>query len=1293
MPKPSGGNGSGGGKNGGSSPVFEVLGLTATEDGLYGTGQNGALVTVTVTDPATGQTWTGQTSTWYEENGVWYWVIDSNSLTNPDDSSDFFSDEAGDFTVVASYEEINQRNGRTKTISTEIYDLSIAGEDTTAPTASAPVLLASTDSGVEGDGVTNVDLASFRIDLDPTVEVGDQIDLLINGTANVSSTITQDDIDQGFIILTSTNSGLDEGTNDVQARLSDAAGNSSVTASINLTLDTTPPDAVIEAVLTDDVLPDADGLVADATPTLTGSAEAGATVELYDASGSLLGQTVASDGTWSIETPLLADGTHDLHVVVTDVAGNSTTSSDFTVTIDSSVAVATLDGISDDTGTSGDNITSDSSPSLYGTAEVGATVVVYPVVGGAPDLAAGVTASVAADGSWTFAPGTLTDGTYTYRAKVTDAAGNTAWTTDLTLVVDTTVQAAVLTEVRVDDGGSPDSLAISSGSTTTDTSPLLIGSAERNARVDIYVDGVLAAQTFADDGGLWSANLSGLSAASHDITLQTVDVAGNVAGDPAGPTEFTLLVEAPPQPEFDPLYGEQWNLTMLGGLEDVWQDYTGFGVTVAIYDDGIAYDHVDLDDNYDASLHLTWSGSELDPLPSNADEGVHGTAVAGVIAGERNGQGTIGIAYDATIVGVNIFSGPANINDADTSGFEYAIAQMGNFDVVNHSWGGAPVYLNDTSPAILTFVQAAEDATTFGREGLGTIILKAAGNWADSSQGDFADTTRYTITVGAYDSDGDVSWYSSRGANILVSAPSSGNTIVDADGNLTADSNLRIPTTDRDGDFGYGPDSWSSAFDTSGFGGTSAATPTVSGVVALMLEANPDLGWRDVQNILAQSAIWTGSEVGVQNHDAELVPVDLDTDGVRETTGFDQIEYFAGVWNGADTWNGGGMHFSEDYGYGAVSALAAVRMSEVWSMFGDAQTSANEASYGTGVMAPDLSVSGDGDIASWSFDYSGPAMDLEYVDIYVNLSTALMQEVMLQITSPDGTTTTLLDLPINDYTPAYDFLGLTLLTVNVTWTFGANAFRGEDPNGTWTVTLQEKDATFDVDNYGTEFDGNSIVELGMDFHGLATGLENDVYTYTDEMLSMGLNTDPSRVSLTDTGGVDWLNLAAMTVDASVDLTSGVTADTGNGFVQIASFEAGTVIENAVTGDGNDVLVGNGADNRLAGMRGDDEISGGNGSDELYGHFGNDIVSGGSGADMFYFEAGHGDDVILDFDQSEFDVVSLSGFSETSFADLSFSLSGSDQVLSFSTGDSLTFSNGSELLLTASDFLFESQFVA
>ena len=1299
MPKPSGAGNGGGGGGGGGEISFAVVGPTSDRTGLIGTGDpvlDGAglptrIITVEITD-ASGTVWSGTTSTWELVNGTWYWTIDYSALTNTSVPTDSFDDESGAFTVVASYAEPNKR-GQLKTVETQPYSLTIEPEDTVAPTARAPVLLAESDTGTPGDGITNDKTASFRIAFDPTVAAGDTITLVVNGTDDVTRQLTQADIDLGYIDLTTTSTSLAEGSNTVSARLSDGVNPATETTGTTIVLDTIAPAATIDALLASDGAVDPDGLIADATPTLTGTAEAGATIELYDVGGTLLGSTISADGTWTIESSALPDGDHLLRIKVTDAAGNSTTSADFAVTVDTVVDIAAITGISEDTGAPGDGITSDATPMIQGVAEVGATVIVYAVVNGNPDPESGIVAVVAADGSWMADPGPLADGTHVYRALVTDAAGNEAWTADFTVVVDTVVSPALLTEVLVDDGGSADSLALEDGGTTTDSSPLLRGTSERLARIDIYVDGVLAGSATADDAGDWSFGLTGLTEGTRTITLQTTDLAGNSAGDP---TAFTIVVEPPPAPTMDPLYAEQWNLERLGGIEDVWQDYTGAGVVVAIYDDGIAYDHVDLDGNYDASLHLVWNGTVLDPAPTTADEAKHGTAVAGIIASERNGEGTIGIAYDATLVGVNIFSGAANINNTtDSAGFEFAIAEMDRFDVVNHSWGAAPVYLNDTAPTTIAYLAAVEEAVTLGRGGLGTIVLKAAGNWADSAQGDANDATRFSITVGAYDSDGDASWYSNRGANILVSAPSSGLTSADSSGALLPGSDLRIPTTDRDGTFGYADGSWSSAYATNGFGGTSAATPTVAGVVALMLEANPGLGWRDVQNILAQSAVWTGSEIGVQNTATEIVPVDLDSDGTFESREARPIEYFAGVWNGSTTWNGGGMHFSEDYGFGVIDARSAVRMAEVWTLFGEAQTSANEAQFSTGTMVPTgLSVSGAGSIATWSFDYSGPAMDLEYVDISLQLSTSLMQEVYLAITSPDGTTVTLLDIPINDYTPAYDFLGLMLLSVDVTWTFGANAFRGEDPNGTWTVTLEEKDVTFDVDNYGREYNGNTVDSISFDFYG-SSGIviENDLYTYTDEILSLGLAAETERVVLDDSGGTDWLNLAAMTADIDLDLGSGAVADNGAGPVQIASFGAGTVIENAVTGDGDDRLVGNDGNNTLLGMRGNDTIDGGAGNDELFGHFGDDILSGGLGADVFYFEAGHGDDRILDFSQAEFDAVALFGFAETSFAQLSFGIVGADQVLSFSSGDSLTFVNAGDLAFSADDFWFGDQLVA
>ena len=691
-------------------------------------------------------------------------------------------------------------------------------------------------------------------------------------------------------------------------------------------------------------------------------------------------------------------------------------------------------------------------------------------------------------------------------------------------------------------------------------------------------------------------------------------------------------------PQDEPLFGDQWHLAMLGDIEAVWEEYDGSGIHVLVVDDGVEHTHQDLNDNYDISSHILWNGAPLDPAPTTDEEAKHGTAVAGVIAAEDNGLGTVGIAYAATLTGLNILSGTANINDEnDTSAFEHAIRQIHQFDITNNSWGSFPVYLTDTFAVIMAAFDGFKIATETGRGGLGTINLKAAGNAADSSQGDALDPTRYTVTVSAYDSDGDASWYTSRGANVLVAAPSSGHTIKDDDGNLLPDSDLRIATVDRTGAAGYGDGDWSSSTDQSGFGGTSSATPTVAGIVALMLEANPNLGWRDVQDILAYSARHIGGDIGVQNTATEIVPRDADFDGEFETTAPQLIEFDVWKYNDADDWNGGGLHQSNDYGMGAVHAHDAVRMAEVWSLFTDGpSTSANEVTETGGryenertvfdqifgrPQHPDAIIDTtlenswfgrEGDPVSFSYDMtvSGLDMTLDYVDLYLQLNTISLADLEITLTSPGDTQITLMAEDYNDYAPEFTS------RIYLDWTWGAHAFKGEDPNGVWTVEFTE----FRLGNVveGTDIlgfptsvvaDGNRLTGVELTFHGDAgiasSTAGDDTWTYTDEAFA-SLANEPGRLALTDIGGTDWFNAAAMTGNIVLDLAElgGASID-GQAFAQ---FSAGTAIENAVTGDGDDYLSGDGMANVLMGMRGDDTIEGGAGADTLDGGAGIDTAT-------------------------------------------------------------------------------------
>lgn len=670
----------------------------------------------------------------------------------------------------------------------------------------------------------------------------------------------------------------------------------------------------------------------------------------------------------------------------------------------------------------------------------------------------------------------------------------------------------------------------------------------------------------------------------------------------------------------DTLYGDQWHLTRMGDIETIWDEYGGQGVHVGIYDDDVEYTHPDLAANYDVGSQLTISlyGSDwlLDALEPALSGYAHGTSVAGLIAAGNNGFGTVGVAWGSTITGVPIFTGMADINNS-FDGFVAALDQADHFDIISNSWGATPIFWQDALPQNDAINAGFLHAVENGRGGLGTIVVKAAGNDDMNANGDGADTTHATIIVGAYDFTGDAAYYSNYGANLLVSAPSSGDarTFFEYPGQ---NIDPGIVTTDLTGANGYnliGDGIHYTADDyTDQFGGTSAATPIVSGVVSLMLDANSNLGWRDVQNILAYSAHEIGSGVGGTPTESE------------------NFEWF---YNGADNWNGGGLHFSQDYGFGSVDAYNAVRMAEVWSLFGAPQTSVNESSF-TSSLTSSTTIQ-DVKNTDIKFDFSGSAFDVEFVDVAIDLQhSSILEEVVLnfgtihslniktladlaiQLISPDGTIVELADF--NRDVVVQD----GVLHINL----GANAFRGEDANGTWTLRISDPWAG----NGSGSIDSATVTLHGRDANSGGNDLSSDVYHYTNEVFTT-IDRDASRQTLIDSdGGSDWLDMAAMAASLIVDLGAGQTSTAAG--LAFLTIDDGTTIENAVTGDGSDTIFGNGAANKIYGMRGSDTLYGGDGNDTLSGGAGNDTLRGGSGADVFLFDralnAATNVDIIGDF---------------------------------------------------------------
>ena len=318
--------------------------------------------------------------------------------------------------------------------------------------------------------------------------------------------------------------------------------------------------------------------------------------------------------------------------------------------------------------------------------------------------------------------------------------------------------------------------------------------------------------------------------------------------------------------------GEDINLESI-----VLQGARGRGVRVAVSDTGVQTTHPDLaanelpneHRNYAFASPLSWR-NVASPIPSGGE--AHGTAVTGLIAALGwNGIGSRGIAPEAKYAGFSfVVTYPATVTSLTTR----AIDQTdGDFDIFNYSYGygGCQFFQPD---ALIN--EAIEDGVTNLRDGKGAIYVQSGGNSYLSSLDDcmgmvlggfnFYGNTNVTsdlasphkIVVGAVNALGLVSSYSTPGSGLWVSAPG-GEFGTTSPAMVTTDITscsfgMSIKNTILN-DFNAGRSSLNSTCDyTSKMNGSSSAAPVTSGVVALMLEANPNLSWRDVKHILAMTS-------------------------------------------------------------------------------------------------------------------------------------------------------------------------------------------------------------------------------------------------------------------------------------------------------------------------------------------------------------------------------------------------------------------------------------------------------
>ena len=263
-------------------------------------------------------------------------------------------------------------------------------------------------------------------------------------------------------------------------------------AALSVTVDTAAPAAPSIASFSTDSGTVGDGITNDNTLTLTGTAEANATVKVFDGA-TLLGSVSANgSGAWSYTTAALANGAHSLTATATDAAGNTgAASAALSVTIDTTAPVApSIASFSTDSGTVGDGITNDNTLTLTGTAEANATVKVFD---GATLLGS---ATANGSGAWSYTTAALANGAHSLTATATDAAGNTgAASAALSVTIDTTAPVAPsIASFSTDSGTVGDGI-------TNDNTLTLTGTAEANSTVKVFDGATLLGSATANGSG------------------------------------------------------------------------------------------------------------------------------------------------------------------------------------------------------------------------------------------------------------------------------------------------------------------------------------------------------------------------------------------------------------------------------------------------------------------------------------------------------------------------------------------------------------------------------------------------------------------------------------------------------------------------------------------------------------------------------------------------------------------------------------------------------------------------
>ncbi|KAI0984300.1 hypothetical protein GJ496_004315 [Pomphorhynchus laevis] len=446
----------------------------------------------------------------------------------------------------------------------------------------------------------------------------------------------------------------------------------------------------------------------------------------------------------------------------------------------------------------------------------------------------------------------------------------------------------------------------------------------------------------------------------------------------------------------DPFWPKMWYLNpkfeqaRRMNIYGAWlQGYSGKGVHIAVIDDGIDYNHVDLIRNYDSKASFDINDNDFDPMPSVTWNNVnrHGTRCAGQIAAEANNSNCIvGVAFNSQIGGIRILDGRV-VDSSEAAAISF---RHDYIDIYSASWGPRDNGQKLDGPG-KRGLASLEKAIMEGRNGLGSIYVWAAGNGgrdSDDCNCDGYTSSPYTITVSSTSEKGIIPPYVELCSSVLSSTYSSGYQVL---------NERAVSTTDIYGGC------------TNTHSGTSASAPIMAGIIALALEANPKLTWRDVQHIIVESSSNNGLH---------------------------------GEWQT----NAAGYAFSEYFGFGLINADLMVRKAKLWENVPERISCAVHVIQNDHHSIPPRNVL-KGKLMTNACASS--ISKLEHVEILLTLDSKRRGDLQIVITSPANTKSTILHFRKADASTSGFYR----------WPFMSVHFWNENPVGEWSMEIYNKAQT------------------------------------------------------------------------------------------------------------------------------------------------------------------------------------------------------------------------------------------